>query len=111
MPEIAGNLRVLSKLNIHFDNSKDILRMTVVSILDLVGVNQNLIGPTYSGGHTLDTILTLNLESIVRFLQSEAISDQYLLYINVFMIRSLSDPMESMFRYTLMLLQLHFLLQ
>lgn len=64
--------------NIHFDNQK---RTVVVSILDSVGVNQNVIGPTLSGGHTFDLILTygLNIETIDTLPLSEAISDHYLI--------------------------------
>ncbi|XP_053481003.1 uncharacterized protein LOC128607830 [Ictalurus furcatus] len=72
---------IVGDFNIHFDNLEDPLRIAVVSILDSVGINQNVIGPTHNGGHTLDLILTygLSIENIVIFPQSEVVSDHYLI--------------------------------
>lgn len=52
---------IVGEINIPFDNLQDPLRITFMSILDSVVVNQNIIGPTHYGGHTLDLILTLGL--------------------------------------------------
>ncbi|KAI5086287.1 hypothetical protein C0J45_1051, partial [Silurus meridionalis] len=72
---------IVGDFNIHFDNQEDSLRAAVVSILDSVGINQNVIGPTHSGGHTLDLLLTfgLKIKNLVIIPQSEAISDHYLI--------------------------------
>ncbi|XP_053535190.1 uncharacterized protein LOC108267429 isoform X1 [Ictalurus punctatus] len=72
---------IVGDFNIHFDNLEDPLRIAVVSILDSVGINQNVIGPTHNGGHTLDLILTygLSIENIIIFPQSEVVSDHYLI--------------------------------
>lgn len=47
-----------------------------MSIQASVEVNQNIKGPTHNGVHTLDLIQTfrLNIENIVTFSESEAIS-------------------------------------
>ena len=78
---------IVGDFNIHFDNPQDPLRTAFVSILDSVGINQTVIGPTHNGGHTLDLILTLglNVGSIVTFPQSEAISDHYLISFKIFL--------------------------
>ncbi|KAF4078917.1 hypothetical protein AMELA_G00187270 [Ameiurus melas] len=72
---------IVGDFNIHFDSLEDPLRTAVVSILDSVGINQNVIGPTHSGGHTLDLILTygLSIENIEIIPQSEVISDHHII--------------------------------
>ena len=72
---------IVGDFNIDFDKTGDSLKTAVVSILDSVRVNQNVIGSTHNGGHTLHLILTfgLKIENIVTFPQSEAISDHYLI--------------------------------
>lgn len=52
---------IVRNFNTHFDNPEDPLKTVAVSILDTVGVKQNVIGPTRNGGHTLDLILTIRL--------------------------------------------------
>lgn len=47
--------------NIHLDNLQNPLRTAVVCILELLGVNQNTIGPTHYSRQTLDSILTFRL--------------------------------------------------
>ncbi|XP_060770970.1 uncharacterized protein LOC132881920 [Neoarius graeffei] len=72
---------VVGDFNIHFDNPEDPLKTAFVSILDSGGINQNVIGLTHNGGHTLDLILTfrLNVDNVVILPQSEVISDHYLI--------------------------------
>lgn len=47
--------------NIHLDNLQNPLWTAVVCILELLGVNQNTIGPTHYSRQTLDSILTFRL--------------------------------------------------
>ncbi|KAI5085474.1 hypothetical protein C0J45_5310, partial [Silurus meridionalis] len=68
---------IVGDFNIHFDNQEDSLRAAVVSILDSVGINQNVIGPTHSG----DTLSTCS--RFINYLPDITILD-----------RSPSDPAE-----------------
>ncbi|XP_058263764.1 uncharacterized protein LOC131364606 [Hemibagrus wyckioides] len=88
---------IVGDFNIHFDKPEDPLRTAGVSILDSLGVNQNVIGPTHNGGHTLDLIFTfgLNIENRVTLPQSEAISDHYLVSFRM----RLSHEMRNLPRY------------
>ncbi|KAI5085332.1 hypothetical protein C0J45_23157, partial [Silurus meridionalis] len=56
---------IVGDFNIHFDNQEDSLRAAVVSILDSVGINQNVIGPTHNPAE-LDWA-TEHLESTLRY--------------------------------------------
>uniref|UniRef100_A0AAY4DRN7 Reverse transcriptase domain-containing protein n=1 Tax=Denticeps clupeoides TaxID=299321 RepID=A0AAY4DRN7_9TELE len=72
---------IVGDINIHCDKLEDSLRTAFLSLLDSVGVNQHVTGPTHEGGHTLDLVLTfgLNIEDIVTLPQSEMVSDHFLI--------------------------------
>lgn len=53
---------MVGEFNNHFDYPEDPLRTALMSILESVGVNQNITGPTHNGSHTLDLILKLVLK-------------------------------------------------
>ncbi|KAI5086833.1 hypothetical protein C0J45_23232, partial [Silurus meridionalis] len=88
---------IVGDFNIHFDNQEDSLRAAVVSILDSVGINQNVMGPTHSGGHTLDLLLTfgLKIKNLVIIPQSEAISDHYLISFKICLSHCISTSPHS----------------
>ncbi|XP_076831223.1 uncharacterized protein LOC143476767 [Brachyhypopomus gauderio] len=72
---------IVGDFNIHYENESDPLKIAFDSILDSVGIAQNVTGPTHRCKHTLDLILTyeLNIEHLAVIPQNDAISDHSLL--------------------------------
>ncbi|XP_076835657.1 uncharacterized protein LOC143481498 [Brachyhypopomus gauderio] len=90
--DIAANLAVSSDkiimvgdFNVHFDNADDPLTRAFTSILNSVGIIQNVVGPTHYQNHTLDLILTLGIDvdNINILPQTVAISDHYLVQFEI----------------------------
>lgn len=67
----VGKAATVRDFNIHFVHLQDPLRTAFVSILDLVRVNQNIIGPTHYGRHTTylpqTSDLAISDHSIISF--------------------------------------------
>ncbi|KAL6458614.1 hypothetical protein MHYP_G00320860 [Metynnis hypsauchen] len=71
----------LGDFNIHFEKVDDSLKKAFTSILDSVGIVQNVAGPTHYCNHTLDLVLTLgvSIDNLDILSQTSAISDHYLI--------------------------------
>ncbi|XP_049328030.1 uncharacterized protein LOC125787624 [Astyanax mexicanus] len=72
---------IVGDFNIHFEKLDDPLKKAFTSILDSVGIIQNITGPTHYCNHTLDLVLTLgvSIDNPNIRSQTSAISDHYLI--------------------------------
>uniref|UniRef100_A0A3B1JQW8 Reverse transcriptase domain-containing protein n=1 Tax=Astyanax mexicanus TaxID=7994 RepID=A0A3B1JQW8_ASTMX len=72
---------IVGDFNIRFEKLDDPLKKAFTSILDSVGIIQNITGPTHYCNHTLDLVLTLgvSIDNPNIRSQTSAISDHYLI--------------------------------
>ena len=62
-------------MNIHVDVSDDADAINFLDLLECMGLTQHVITPTHRSGHTLDLVITRDLDSLV---QASPISDSFL---------------------------------
>ena len=53
-------------MNIHVDVPDDPDAITVLDLLECMGLAQHVITPTHRSGHTLDLIITRDLDGLVQ---------------------------------------------
>ncbi len=76
----ADKVLIVGDFNIYVDNEKDALGSAFIDILNSIGVRQHVSGPTHCRNHTLDLILSyeININGVEILQQSDDISDHYL---------------------------------
>ncbi len=71
----ADKVLIVGDFNINVDNEKDALGSAFIDILNSIGVRQHVSGPTHCRNHTLDLILSHEIDvSGVEILQQTMIS-------------------------------------
>ncbi len=70
----------MGDFNIHVDNEKRCIRISIHRHSEPIGVRQHVSGPTHSRNHTLDLILSpgIDVNGVEILQQSDDISDHYL---------------------------------
>ena len=59
------HLLILGDFNIHMDVSTDADTAKFVDLLESLGLEQHVSGPTHTDGHTLDLVITRKMENII----------------------------------------------
>ena len=59
------HLLILGDFNIHMDVSTDADTAKFVDLLESLGLEQHVSGPTHTHGHTLDLVITRKMENII----------------------------------------------
>ena len=71
----SERLLIVGDMNIHVDVSDDADAINFLDLLECMGLTQHMIRPTHRCGHSLDLIITRDLDSLV---QTSLISDSFL---------------------------------
>ena len=72
----TGKLILLGDFNIHWYSVADSERQKLSSLLDSFGLCQHVEGPTHTGGHTLDLVISRTVDDLVSLCTvSDFISD------------------------------------
>ena len=71
----SERLLIVGDMNIHMDVPDDADAIKFLDLLECMGLTQHVITPTHRSGHTLDFIITRDLDGLV---QSSPISDSFL---------------------------------
>ncbi len=77
---------IVGDFNIHVDNTNDVLGLAFTELINSFGVKQNVIGPTHHFNHTLDLIISheIDLTDIYIYIyiyivpQSDDVTDHFL---------------------------------
>ncbi|PIK39063.1 hypothetical protein BSL78_24090 [Apostichopus japonicus] len=75
----TGILLVLGDFNLHIDKPADKEGAEFISLVESLGMTQHVTGATHRGGHTLDLVLTRNMDNIVPrvAVEDKCLSDHY----------------------------------
>ncbi len=86
----ADRVLIVGDFNIHVDNEKDALGSAFIDILNSIGVRQHVSGPTHSQNHTLDLILSheIDVNGVEILQQSDDISDHYLVLCKLHIVKA-----------------------
>ncbi len=72
---VTDKVLIVGDFNIHVDNEKDALGSAFIDILNSIGVRQHVSGPTHSRNHTLDLILSHDVNGVEVLQQSWMITE------------------------------------
>ena len=72
----TGRLLLVGDFNVHWDTQDDAEKKQLAELLDAFGLTQHVDGPTHTGGHTLDLVISRTDDDIVvECFVSDFISD------------------------------------
>jgi hypothetical protein len=75
-----GELVLVGDLNVHLDVDEDSDTRKFVALIDSLGLTQSVVGPTHQCGHTLDVVITRELDNLVKDIRVlDMISDHCLI--------------------------------
>ncbi len=89
----ADKVLIVTDFNIHVDNEIDVLGSAFLDILNYIGVRQHGSGPTHCRNHTLDVILSheIDVNGVEVLQQSDDISDHYLVLCKLYIAKAVNS--------------------